>query len=137
MNYTVALTPALIEKNIRLRPEETIPNLRERLYWTLERVDTPEITNVPITDLTTLKVSVVSKVTDYKDSDTELPEETQELKYVAPVQGKPGAVSADEASGEAEKAPAAIDEDLVTPEAMRKFKRSLVGPSAKMRLAKA
>ena len=141
MNYTVPLTAALVEKNIQLRPEEAVPNLREQLYWTLERVGMGEFAEVPITELTSLKVSVVSKVIDYKDDDTELPEETDELTYVAPVQDKPGAISpeelsAEEASDEIQKAPAAIDEELVTLEAKRKFKRSLVGPSAKMRFAR-
>ena len=130
MNYTVPLTPALIEKNIQLKPEETVPNLRDRLYWTLERVDNAiQGQSQPVTDLSSLKVSVVSTVTDYKDSDEELPEIKRPLTYYAPVAGKPGAITPDEAPAVGDRAPEAIDADLTAPEA--KVRRS-----AKLRYAK-
>ena len=129
-NYTVPLTPALIKKNIQLKPEETVPNLRDRLYWTLERVDNSiQGESRPVSDLTSLKVSVVSTVTDYKDSDEELPEIKRPLTYVAPVEGKPGAITPEEALAVGEKAPQAIDEELVQP--TLKIRRS-----AKLRYAK-
>lgn len=141
MNYTVPLTPALIEEHVQLKPEETVPKLRQQLYWTLERVDTPEPVEVPLSELKSLKVSVVSKVTDYKESNVELPEDSQPLTYVAPVAGKPGAITADEEPAKGEKAPAVIDEELVAGEALeRKMmmikKRSAIRSSAKMRFAK-
>ena len=137
MNYTVPLTPALIEEHIQLKPEETVPRLRKQLYWTLERVDTPEPVTVPLSELKSLKVSVISKVTDYKESDVELPEVSRPLTYVAPVIGKPGAITPSEEPIEGEKAPAVIDEELVTAEALeKKIKRSLINASAKMRFAK-
>lgn len=132
MNYTVALTAALIQKSIKLNPEETVPNLKDRLYWTLERVDNSiQGESRPVSDLTSLKVSVVSTVTDYKDSDEELPEIKRPLTYVAPVEGKPGAITAEEAEAPAvgEKAPQVIDEALVeTPLKLRR--------SAKLRYSK-
>ena len=129
-NYTVPLTPALIKKNIQLKPEETVPNLRDRLYWTLERVDNSiQGESRPVSDLTSLKVSVVSTVTDYKDSDEELPEIKRPLTYVAPVEGKPGAITSEEVPAVGEKAPEAIDQELVQP--TLKVRRS-----AKLRYAK-
>lgn len=38
LNFTVPLTRALVEKNIALNPEETVPNLTDRLYWVVEKV---------------------------------------------------------------------------------------------------
>ena len=142
MNYTVPLTPALIKEHIQLKPEETVPRLRERLYWTLERVDTPEPVEISLSELKSLRVSVVSKVTDYKESDVELPEASRPLTYVAPVEGKPGAITPEEEPVEGEKAPAVIDEELVTAEVSEKrkmmmlMKRSVIRSSAKMRFAK-
>ena len=40
LNFTVPLTAALIEKNIALRPEDTVPTLKDLLYWTVEKVIT-------------------------------------------------------------------------------------------------
>ena len=130
MNFTVPLTPALIEKNVQLKPEETVPNLRDRLYWTLERVDNASQGETrPVTDLSSLKVSVVSTVTDYKDSDQELPEIKRPLTYYAPVAGKPGAITPEESPVVGDRAPEAIDAELVAPSL--KVRRS-----AKMRYAK-
>ena len=40
LNFTVPLTAALVEKNVALRPEDTVPTLKEQLYWTVEKVIT-------------------------------------------------------------------------------------------------
>ncbi len=137
MNFTVPLTPALVDSNIQLRPEETVPNLRNRLYWTLERVDNAgPPSETPIEELSSLKVSVVSTLTDYKDNNDELPEITRPLTYYAPVEGKPGALSPDEEPVVGEKAPVAIDEDLIADDAAltSRVRRSLK-TSAKLRYA--
>jgi hypothetical protein len=38
LNISVPLTHKLVEKNIPLRPEDTLPELSEQLWWSVEKV---------------------------------------------------------------------------------------------------
>ena len=40
-NFAVPLTSALLDQNVALRAEDTVPKLTEQLRWRIERVNTP------------------------------------------------------------------------------------------------
>ncbi len=105
INYTVPLTPALVEKNIALRAEDVVPTLADQLYWRV----TNDHTTVPVTDLKTLKVSVTSTITEYSDDETELPKKTSPLTHYKPTEGKEGGIQPEEAAPVGDRAPANLD----------------------------
>lgn len=127
LNFTVPLTTALVEENIALAPEETVPNLADRLYWVVQRVGDDEGT-VPVGELSTLQVAVTSTVTEYPETEAELPERTEVLTHVAPTVGKTGGLQEGEDVPVGAAAPPALDEALVdgsntTTPAKLKFRR--------------
>ncbi|KAI9882625.1 MAG: mitochondrial inner membrane protein required for protein import [Watsoniomyces obsoletus] len=108
INYTVPLTPALVEKNIALRAANVIPTLSEQLYWRVEKV-TNDHTTVPVTELKTLKVSVTSTVTEYSENETELLKKTRPLTHYKPTEGKEGGLQPEEPAPVGDRAPANLD----------------------------
>ena len=111
LNLSIPLTPALIEKSVSLTPEATVPNLVEQLYWYLEKVgETTE--RVPVTDLKSLQVAVVSKKTEYSARGNALPVKSEPLTYYAPTEGKPGGITQEEPAVVGAKAPEAVDVGL-------------------------
>lgn len=111
LNFTVPLTPALVQKHVPLRPEDAVPTLSDLLYWTVERVG-DSVQAVPLTELPSLKVSVVSTVTEYSEDKSELPVRTDKLTHFAPTEGKPAGLQPGEEVSIGVEAPPALDENV-------------------------
>ena len=92
MNITVPLTPTLMEKNIALSANDTVPVLTHQLHWVLQRVndDSSGFTTVSVCDIKSLQVAVVSHIAEYPEDKTQLPIKSDPTTYVQPTAGKDG-----------------------------------------------
>ena len=93
VNATVPLTPTLIDKNIALSPNDTVPTLENQLSWVIERTTESgtgyvEIDPSEIEDR--LVISVISNEANYPEDKTQLPTKGEPVTYVAPTEGKTG-----------------------------------------------
>lgn len=92
INASIPLTPMLVEKNVALTPDETVPVLRDQLNWFVERSngDGTGFTAIKTTDLTSLVVSVVSNEANYPVDKSQLPTKGEPVTYYEPTAGKAG-----------------------------------------------
>ena len=67
---------------------------------------------MPISNLPSLKVSVVSTVTEYPKDKKELPKRAEKLVHYAPTQGKAAGLQSNEAPPLGAKAPPQLDENV-------------------------
>lgn len=54
LNISVPLTPALVDKNYGLRPQDVVPKLVDQLHWTVQQVSSP--LTLPFLGASTLKL---------------------------------------------------------------------------------
>jgi Tyosinase C-terminal domain len=92
INASIPLTPTLVEKNVALTPDETVPVLKDQLNWIVERSngDGTGFTAIKTTDLTSLVVSVVSNEANYPVDKSQLPTKGEPVTYYEPTAGKAG-----------------------------------------------
>jgi len=88
----------LIDKNVGLNPNETVPVLKNRFNWVVERTtdDGTGFTAIKTTDLSSLVVSVVSNKADYPADKSQLPTKGDPVTYYEPTEGKVGGLQAGE-----------------------------------------
>lgn len=95
VSQTVPLTPKLLERGDDLSASFVNPLLTNQLSWTVEKVcpDTGNLIPVPVEDIKSLKVSVVSTTAEYSTDGSELPKKLDELLHLDPTDGKCGGLS--------------------------------------------
>jgi tyrosinase len=95
VSQTVPLTPKLLERGDDLSASFVNPLLTNQLSWTVEKVcpDTGNLIPVPVEDIKSLKVSVVSTTAQYSTDGSELPKKLDELLHLDPTDGKCGGLS--------------------------------------------
>lgn len=98
INATIPLTSTLVEKNVGLSPNETVPVLKDQLNWVVERRtnDGTGFTAIRTADLTSLVVSVVSNEADYPVDKSLLPTKGGPVTYYEPTDGKVGGLQSGE-----------------------------------------
>lgn len=90
INASIPLTPALVEKNVGLNPEQTIPVLANELRWVVERSNDEGTGFVAASSPGSLTVSVISNEANYPADKSELPSKGAPVTYVEPTEGKEG-----------------------------------------------
>jgi Tyosinase C-terminal domain len=92
INASVPLTPTLVDKNVGLSPDDTVPVLKDQLNWVVERrtADGTGFTAIQTSDLRSLVVSVVSNEANYPADKSELPTKSDPVTYYEPTEGKVG-----------------------------------------------
>ena len=92
INASVPLTSTLVDKDIALDPNNTIPVLKDQLNWVVERrtEDGTGFTTIKTSDLTSLVVSIVSNEANYPDDKSQLPTKGLPVTYYEPTEGKVG-----------------------------------------------
>lgn len=92
INASVPLTATLVDKNIALDPNDTIPVLKEQLNWVVERRtdDGAGFTTIKTSDLSSLVISIVSNEANYPDDKSQLPTKGSPVTYYEPTTGKIG-----------------------------------------------
>ena len=98
INASIPLTPTLVEQNVGLSPDETVPVLRDQLNWVVERrtEDGTGFTAIRTADLSSLKVSVVSNEANYPADRSQLPTKGDPVTYYEPTAGKVGGLQSGE-----------------------------------------
>ncbi|KAK2760393.1 hypothetical protein FQN54_002463 [Arachnomyces sp. PD_36] len=93
ITQTVPITPKLLERTDDLGTAFVNPILTNQLSWAVERVcpDTGNLIPVPVDELKSLKISIVSSKAEY--SPNALPQKLDELLHLDPTDGKLGGLS--------------------------------------------
>ena len=92
INVSIPLTLTLIEKNVGLSPNSTVPVLKAQLNWVVERRtdDGTEFITIPTGDLSSLTISVISTEANYPADESQLPTKGDPVTYYEPTEGKVG-----------------------------------------------
>lgn len=99
VTQTVPLTPKLLERTNDLGVGLVSSLLGKHLSWSVNRVceKTGHLIPVPVDEIKSLKVSVVSSTVEYSTDMSELPKKLDEMLHLKPTDGKIGGLSAGDA----------------------------------------
>lgn len=95
VTQTVPLTPKLLERTDDLATAMVSPLLTNQLSWTVEKVcpDTGNLIPVPVDEIKSMKVSIVSRTAEYATDCGSLPKKLDEMLHLDPTNGKLGGLS--------------------------------------------
>jgi tyrosinase len=106
LNITVPVTSALIDEQVSLQPEITVPALKG-LRWVIERAGKNAGGVVPASNFPSLQIAVTSAIINNQPN--ELPAISNQLTHVTPTAGKEGGLQPNDPAPVGEKAPPNLD----------------------------